>query len=286
MYRLCCFVFSWTQQLTVGQIWAFISCYLPRFLIWEKKNCWLRLRERVRERINNHLTHLIRPFDRAKHLNKWRLNVKTQEWKIWLKSFQNDQRLNQGPWSSGQRVCLLIRCSDFISRWHVQFFLLNWCLKRRKIIKKRLELVQCYKKYHLNQASRNSLIGPFPASFYFCLFYTVYLIQLIVNKNCQRLDWNRGNLYLSTHSLCSLCFFKNGPIPASFCLFSFFSRYNFNRRCAWDSNPGPQDGRCRQNHGAMAAILFAFFARSLHFVPDKLKGFLYFLKNGPTPTSF
>ena len=54
-------------------------------------------------------------------------------------------------------------------------------------------------------------------------------------------------------------FSKNGPIPASFCLFSFFSCYNFNtnwkkhRLCAWDSNPGPQDGRRRQNHGVMAA---------------------------------
>ena len=44
-----------------------------------------------------------------------------------------------------------------------------------------------------------------------------------------------------------------------FCLFSFFSHYNFNtnwkkhRWCAWDSNPGPQDGRRRQNQGAMAA---------------------------------
>ena len=52
--------------------------------------------------------------------------------------------------------------------------------------------------------------------------------------------------------------FFNGPIPASFCLFSLFSRYNFNnwkkrRWSAWDSNPGPQDGRRRWNHGAMAA---------------------------------
>ena len=41
------------------------------------------------------------------------------------------------------------------------------------------------------------------------------------------------------------CVFLNGPIPASFCLFSLFSRYNFNntnwkkfRWHAWDSNPG------------------------------------------------
>ena len=44
-----------------------------------------------------------------------------------------------------------------------------------------------------------------------------------------------------------------------FVLFLFSSCYNFNtnwkkhRWCAWDSNPGPQDGRRRQNHGAMAA---------------------------------
>ena len=62
------------------------------------------------------------------------------------------------------------------------------------------------------------------------------------------------------HGQASLFFKKNGPIPASFCPFSLFSRYNFNntnrkklRWCAWDSNPGPQDGRRRQNHGVMAA---------------------------------
>ena len=44
------------------------------------------------------------------------------------------------------------------------------------------------------------------------------------------------------------CFF-----PASFCLFLFFSHYNFNntnrkkhRWCAWDLNPGWQDGRSRR----------------------------------------
>ena len=44
-----------------------------------------------------------------------------------------------------------------------------------------------------------------------------------------------------------------------FVLFSVFSCYNFNtnwkkrRWCAWDLNPGSQDGRRRRNHGAMAA---------------------------------
>ena len=58
-----------------------------------------------------------------------------------------------------------------------------------------------------------------------------------------------------------LTVFSKGPILASFCLFSFFSHYNFNtnwkkhRWCAWDSNPGPQDGRRRRNHGAMAATV-------------------------------
>ena len=50
----------------------------------------------------------------------------------------------------------------------------------------------------------------------------------------------------------------SGPIPASFCLFSSFSRYKFNntnwkkgRWWAWNSNPGPQDLRCTRNHWAM-----------------------------------
>ena len=67
---------------------------------------------------------------------------------------------------------------------------------------------------------------------------------------------------------CKTFFFKNGPVPASFCLFLIFSRYNFNntnwkkcRWCAWDSNPGPQDGRRRWNHGAMAATSKLFINR-------------------------
>ena len=56
-------------------------------------------------------------------------------------------------------------------------------------------------------------------------------------------------------------FLKMGQSWPLFCLFSFFSCYNFNsnwkncRWCAWDSNPGPQDGRRRLNHRAMAATL-------------------------------
>ena len=61
-------------------------------------------------------------------------------------------------------------------------------------------------------------------------------------------------------------FQKNGPIPAPFCLFLSFSRYNFNntnwkkhRWCAWNSNPGPQDGRCRRNHRATATAHMKVF---------------------------
>ena len=62
--------------------------------------------------------------------------------------------------------------------------------------------------------------------------------------------------------------FLNGPIMASFCLFSLFSRYNFNntnwkkcRWCAWDLNPGLQDCRRRWNHGAMVATQVLFVCK-------------------------
>ena len=57
-------------------------------------------------------------------------------------------------------------------------------------------------------------------------------------------------------------FIKNEPIPASFwfifVLFSLQFQYKLkkHRWCAWDSNPGTQDGRRRRNHGAMAATQF------------------------------
>ena len=68
--------------------------------------------------------------------------------------------------------------------------------------------------------------------------------------------------------------FLSGPIPASFCLFSLFSRYNFkntnwkkHRWIVWDSNPGPQDGRCRWYHGAMAATLVYILSSPLSKQP-------------------
>ena len=51
-----------------------------------------------------------------------------------------------------------------------------------------------------------------------------------------------------------------------FCLFSYFSHYNFNktnlkkhRWCGWDSNPWPQEGRRTQFHRAVAAVLEVCF---------------------------
>ena len=57
-------------------------------------------------------------------------------------------------------------------------------------------------------------------------------------------------------------FKKYGPIPASFSfifvLFTSQINYKLKKRrwSAWDSNPGPQDGRRWRNHGAMAATSF------------------------------
>ena len=53
-------------------------------------------------------------------------------------------------------------------------------------------------------------------------------------------------------------FFLNGPIPASFSVyFRLFNTLQFKlkkcRWCAWESNPGRQDGRRERIHWAMAA---------------------------------
>ena len=95
----------------------------------------------------------------------------------------------------------------------------------------------------------------------FVRFKSVISTDLVSKLHCLCITyWQLKLKQFSVNIIhCSHCFFKNGPIPASFCLFLFFSCSNFNtnwkkhRWCAWDSKPGPQDGRCRQNHGAMAA---------------------------------
>ena len=70
---------------------------------------------------------------------------------------------------------------------------------------------------------------------------------------CKDSFWSFLSRYNLLH--CSIPIFfilkllKNGQIPDSFCIFLFFSCYNFNinwkkrRRCAWESKPGPQDER-------------------------------------------
>ena len=63
-----------------------------------------------------------------------------------------------------------------------------------------------------------------------------------------------------------MVFLKNGPNPASFCLFRSFYMTNTAqilwmkklKWCAWHSNPGWQDGRCRRIHWAMAAPQFVW----------------------------
>ena len=80
-------------------------------------------------------------------------------------------------------------------------------------------------------------------------------------------------------------FLKNGPIPASFCLFSFFSCYNFNtnwkkhRWCAWDLNPGPQDGRRRLFYKCAIPVCHSLLAsmRCLFDLPMSLSLYLPFL---------
>ena len=70
-------------------------------------------------------------------------------------------------------------------------------------------------------------------------------------------------------------------IPASFCLFlSFSQKFKYKLKkfwcCAWESNPGPQDGRCKWIHWALAAsfqipaisvktLCFQFYANLVSF---------------------
>ena len=53
---------------------------------------------------------------------------------------------------------------------------------------------------------------------------------------------------------------QSRPVLFIFFLFSLQFQYKLkkHRWCAWDLNPGPQDGRRRRNHGAMAATITFF----------------------------
>ena len=123
-------------------------------------------------------------------------------------------------------------------RSHRQFY----CCKILFIIwKVFLDYVQRGALLNIGVKTHNDLL---PAIFWFSYFA------------CKQIGRTRRQSYLQL--------LKYRPIPASFCLFSFFSNSNDNlnntnwkkrRWCAWDSNPGPQDGRRRWNHWAMAAQL-------------------------------
>ena len=84
-----------------------------------------------------------------------------------------------------------------------------------------------------------------------------------LNASFTELRIQRISLVCCTESVFPLFFLKMGQSRPLFCLFSSFSHYNFNNRkkhrwCAWDSNPGLQDGRRRRNQGAMAATRVSF----------------------------
>ena len=92
-------------------------------------------------------------------------------------------------------------------------------------------------------------------------------INFFTANQCRKMCWDSNSQPsehesppITTKQILNVFFKKNGPYPASFCLFLSFSHYNFNntnwkkcRWCAQDSNLRPQDGRHRRYHGAMAA---------------------------------
>ena len=90
-----------------------------------------------------------------------------------------------------------------------------------------------------------------------CIIYDWCIVMLsgrYLDNNCIRISMRKY-----------LFFFKKMGQSRPLFLFSFISHYNFNtnwikhRWCAWDSNPQLQNGRRRQNHGAMAATLKYLF---------------------------
>ena len=81
-----------------------------------------------------------------------------------------------------------------------------------------------------------------------------------LNQNCL-LDYGTTFRWVSGHWT---TFYIPGPILASLCLFSPIPHYNSisnwqkRRYCAWESNSGPKDGRCRRDHRARVASLIDF----------------------------
>ena len=82
--------------------------------------------------------------------------------------------------------------------------------------------------------------------------------SVLVGRSYRLVTYNRAKIKITLFTR-SIVFFKYRPVPASFSfIFVLFTpqiNYKLKKRSwsAWDSNPGPQDGRRRQNHGAMAA---------------------------------
>ena len=73
------------------------------------------------------------------------------------------------------------------------------------------------------------------------------------------LTWTRAYFY--SKNTFNNKYFSNGPIKASFVLFTSQTKYKLEkcRCCAWDSNLELQDGRCRRIHWAMAATINILF---------------------------
>ena len=134
---------------------------------------------------------------------------------------------------------------------------------------------KCNKLPNLVTLLRYLLMGPLRKIWWQLTQYLRHLVVKIFSSEWQRMRISlrlHGFKFILFSTLASflpkvnitnfergIIFLKIGPIPASFCLFSFFSHHNFNtnwknhRCCAWDSNPGPQNGRRRRNHRAMAS---------------------------------
>ena len=110
----------------------------------------------------------------------------------------------------------------------------------------------------------------------------MYVAKPLKIKTCKAVQWyftkrwafSALKLGCLVSRYCIIHIFYNyGPIPASFCIFSLFSHYitimqieKKHRCCAWDSNPGPQDGRRRRNHRAMAATPNSYYFFSSIFL--------------------
>ena len=58
---------------------------------------------------------------------------------------------------------------------------------------------------------------------------------------------------------------QSRPLFVYFRSFLITISIQIEKWCAWDSNPGLQDGRRRRNHGAMAATQVGHFTVPKHF---------------------